>query len=75
MEADNLEKTIAIFEKFACDIPIKRLEAWISNKNPTVIVKFLQRKDCQQVWDAQRDLRKIKMQDIDWPDACYFIHQ
>ena len=77
VEADNLEKAIAIFEKFACDIPIKRLEAChrISNKNPTVIVKFLQRKDCQQVWDARRDLRKIKMQDIDLPDACYFIHQ
>ena len=40
----------------------------ISKINHTVIVNFSKRKDCQQIWDLKRDLRKIKMEDIDLPD-------
>ena len=68
VEADALEeKIIAIFEKLGCNIPIESIEAChrISNKIPTVIVNFSQRKDSQQVWDVMRYLQKIKMEDID----------
>ena len=70
VEADALEeKVVAIFEKLECNILTERIESChrISKKNPTVIVKFSRRKDCQQVWDVKRDLRKIKMEDIDLP--------
>ena len=63
VEADALEeKVVAIFEKLGCNIPTERIEAChrISKKNPTVIVEFSRRKDCQQVWDVKSDLRKIR---------------
>ena len=68
MEADALEeKVVAIFEKLGCNIPTEHTEAChrTTKKNPTVIVKFSRRKDCQQVWDVKRDLQRIKMEDID----------
>ena len=68
--ADALEKKeAAIFKKLGCNILTERTEAChrISKKNPTVIVKFSQRKDCQQVCDVKRGLQKIKMKDIDLP--------
>ena len=64
VQADALkEKVVAIFEKLGCNIPTESIEAChrISKKNPKVIIKFLQRKDCQQVWDVKRDLQKIKV--------------
>ena len=70
VEADALEeKVVAIFEKLGCNILTECIEVChrISKKNPIVIVKFLRRKDCQPVWDVKRDLRKIKMEDIDLP--------
>ena len=65
VEADTLEeKVVVFFEKLGCNISTEHIEAChrISKKNPTVTVKFWQRKDCQQVWDFNRDLRKIKME-------------
>ena len=55
------------FREAGCNIPTELIEAChrISKKNPTVIVKFSRRNDCQQVWNIKRDLRKIKMEDID----------
>ena len=70
VEAEALEeKVVVIFEKLGCNIPTERIEAChrISKKNPTFIAKLSQRKDCQQVWHFKRDLRKIKMEDIDLP--------
>ena len=61
VEADALEeKVVAIFEKLGCNILTERIEAChrISKKNPTVIVKFSH---------VKRDLRKIKMEDIELP--------
>ena len=76
VEADAFEeKVVAIFEKLGCNIPTERIESChrIRRKNPTVIVKFSRRKDCQQVWDVKRDLRKIKMEDIDLPGQNKFF--
>ena len=70
VKPDDLgEKVVTIFEQLGCNILTECIDAGhrISKKNPTIIVKFSQRKDCQQVWDAKRNLRKIKMADIDLP--------
>ena len=63
------EKFAAIFEKLGYNIPTEQIEAChrISKKNSTVIVKFSRRKGCQQIWGVKRDLRKIKVEDIDLP--------
>ena len=71
---------VAIFVKLGCNISTESIEAChrISKKNPTVIVKFLRRKDCPQVLDVKRDLRKMKVQEIDLPGQnklfIYFVH-
>ena len=70
VEADALdEKVVNIFEKLGCNISTEHIEAChrISKKNTTVIVKFLQRKDCQQVLDVKKDLLKIEVEGIDLP--------
>ena len=69
------EKVVAIFEKLGCIIPTEHIEAChrITKKNPTVIVKFSRRKDCQQVWDVKRDLQRIKMEDIDLPTKTSYL--
>ena len=59
VEADALEeKVVAIFENLGCNISTKQIEAChrISKKNPTFIVKFLRRKDSQQIWDVREDI-------------------
>ena len=70
VEADVLkERVVNIFEKIGCNIPSNHIEAChrASKKSATVIVKFLRRKDCQQFLAGKKDLRKIKMEDVDLP--------
>ena len=70
VDADVLEeKVVNIFEKLGCNIPLNRIEACqrVSKKSATVIVKFLRRKDCQQVLAVKKDLLKIKMEDVELP--------
>ena len=70
VEADVLEeKVVNIYEKLGCNIPSNRIEAChrVSKKSATVIVKISRRKDCQQVLAVKKDLRKIKMVDVDLP--------
>ena len=51
------------------NIPTKRIKTCrkISKNNPTVIVKFSRRKDYEQVWDVKKDLRTIRLENIDFP--------
>ena len=53
------------FSKVVCEILSRDSEAChrLTN-NDRVIVKFLRRKDCDQVLSVKRDLRKIKLEDI-----------
>ena len=70
VEADALdEKVVNIFEKLECNISTEHIEAChrTSKKNTTVIVKFSQRKDCQQVLDVKKDMLKIEVEGIDLP--------
>ena len=63
---ENLEsKVLEVFSKVGCEILSRDIEAChrLTN-NDRVIVKFLRRKDCDQVLSVKRDLRKIKLEDI-----------
>ena len=62
-------RVVNIFEKLGCNISTEHIEAChrISKKNTTVIVKFSQRKDCQQVLDVKKDLLKIEVEGTDLP--------
>ena len=69
VEADvSEEKVINIFEKLHCNILSNAIEVChrVSKKIVTVIVKFSRRKDCQQqVLAVKKNLRKMKMEDVD----------
>ena len=68
VNADDLEeKVVNIFEKLILHIAPNRIEAChrVTEKSTTVIVKFSHRKDCQQVLAVKKDLRKVKMEDVD----------
>ena len=63
---ENLElKVLEVFSKVGCEILSGDIEAChhLTN-NDRVIVKFLRRKDCDQVLSVKRDLRKVKLKDI-----------
>ena len=63
---ENLEsKVLEVFSKVVCEILSRDIEKYhrLTN-NDRVIVKFLRRKDCDQVLSVKRDLRKIKLEDI-----------
>ena len=76
VEADPLEeKVVAVFGKLGCNVPIEYIKAChrISKKSPITIVKPSRKKDCQQVWDIRRDLRKIKIEVVDLPDQKHYL--
>ena len=63
---ENLEsKVLEVFSKVDCEILSRDSEAChrLTN-NDRVIVKFLRKKDFDQVSSVKRDLRKIKLEDI-----------
>ena len=63
---ENLEsKLLKVFSKVSCEILSHDVEAChCLTNNDRVIVKFLRRKNCDQVLSVKRDLRKIKLEDI-----------
>ena len=63
---ENLEsKVLEVFSKVGWEILSRDIEAChrLTN-NDRVIVKFLRRKDCNQVLSVKRDIRKIKLENI-----------
>ena len=54
------------FEKLGCNIPFNPTEPChrVRTKSETVIIKFSQRNNCQQVLAVKKDLREIKMEDF-----------
>ena len=63
---ENLEsKVLEVFSKVGCEILCRDIEAChrLTN-NDRVIVKFLRRKECDQVLSIKRGLRKVKLEDI-----------
>ena len=61
------EMVLNTFDKIGWSISPDHIESChrISQKSDTVIVKFSQRNDCQQVWQVKTDLQKLKMEDVD----------
>ena len=63
---ENLEsKVLKVFSKVGWEILSRDIEAChrLTN-NDRVTVKFLRRKDCNQVLSVKSDIRKIKLEDI-----------
>ena len=62
-DGDLEEKVLKIFEKVGCPVEGNNIEAChrISKKNERIIVKFSRRKDCQNVFNAKKELRKLDM--------------
>ena len=65
--ASDLEKTFSkILEKVGIGVPAKSIGACHRvGKQGRVIVKFLRRKDCQQVLSVKKDIHKITATDLD----------
>ena len=68
----NLQETVLkIFGKVGCPMEGNNIEACyrISKKKyERIIVKFSRRKDCQNVLNAKKELRKLDMKEIDFPE-------
>ena len=39
----------------------------LAKKKLTLIVKFTKRQDCQQVWNVEKDVHRMKMEDVNLP--------
>ena len=77
-DSDLEEKALKIFEKVGCPIEGNIIEAChrISKRNEKVIVKFSRRKDCQNVLDAKKELKKLDMKETGFPeDNPIFVNQ
>ena len=69
--ASDFEKAFSkILEKVVMEVPAKDIDArdWVG-KQGCIIVKFLRRKDCQQVLSVKNDIQKITATDLDFPNT------
>ena len=72
----NLEKKFSkILEKVGMEVPAKDIDACHRvGKQGCVIVKFLRRKDCQQVFSVKKDIQKITATDLGLPNTTIKLH-
>ena len=63
---DLESKVLELFNNVSCEILSRDIESChrLTNINDRIIVKFLRRKDCDQVMSMKRDLRKVKLEDV-----------
>ena len=61
---------LKIFEKVGCPIEGNNIEAchWISKKNERIIGKFSRQKDCQNVLNMKKELRKLDLKESGFPE-------
>ena len=76
-DGDFEEKVLKIFDKVGCSIKGNNIEACHRmSKKTGRIVKFSCRKDCPNVLNAKKELRKLDMKDIGFPeDNPIFVNQ
>ena len=69
--ASDLEKTFSnILEKVRMEVPAKDIDACHRvGKQGRVIVKFLRKKDCQQILSVKKDIQKVNATDLDLPNT------
>ena len=74
--ASDLEKTFSkILEKVGMKVPAKDSDACHRvGKHGRSIVKFLKRKDCQQVLSVKKDLQEITATDLDLPNTTIKLY-
>ena len=70
-DGDLEEKVLRVFEKVGCPVEGNNIEAChqISKKNERIIVKFSRRKDCQNVLNAKKELRKLDTKETGFPEG------
>ena len=76
LPASDLEKTFSkILEKGGIKVPAEDTDAchWVG-KQGYVIVKFLRRKDCQQVLSMKKNIQKIIATDLDLPNTTIKLY-
>ena len=76
-DGDLEENVLKIFEKVGCPIEGNNWACHgISNKNERIIVKFSRRKDCQNILNAKKELKKLDMKEIGFPEGNpIFVNQ
>ena len=77
-DGDLEKKVLKIFEKVGCHIEGNNIEVChqINKKNERIIVKFSRRKDCQNVLNAKKELRKLDMKEIAFSEGDpIFVNQ
>ena len=69
-DGDLEEKVLRIIDKVGCPIKGNNIEAChrMSKKTGRIIVKFSRQKDCQNVLNEKKELRKLDMKDIGFPE-------
>ena len=74
--ASDLEKTFSkILEKVGMEVPAKGIDACHRvGKQGCIIVKFLRRKDCQQVLSVKKAIQKIIATDLDLPNPTIKLY-
>ena len=81
-DGDLEGKVLKIFEKVCCPIEgnnngtCHRISKKKIKKNERIIVKFSRRKDCENVLNAKKELKKLDMKEIGFPeDNPIFVNQ
>ena len=74
--ASDLEKTFSkILEKVGMEVPAKDSDTCHRvGKHGRAIVKFLKRKDCQQVLSVKKDMQEITATDLDLPNTTIKLY-
>ena len=74
--ASDLEKTFSKnLKKVGLEVPAKDIDACHRvGKQGRVIVKFLRKKDCQQVLSVKKDIQKISATDLDLPSTTMKLY-
>ena len=63
------DKVLTIFKKIGCEVSVRDIEAChcLKKDNERLIFKFSRLKDCEQVIFVKKDLKHLKMQEIELP--------
>ena len=65
MQKFVIQISFEVFSKVGCEILSCDIETChLLSNNDRATVKFLRRKDCDQVMSVKRDVRKVKFEDI-----------
>ena len=63
------DKVLTIFKKIGSEVSPRDIKAChrLKKENDRVTVKFLRRKDCEQIMSVKKDLKHLKIQEVGLP--------